>query len=126
MGRVRTKTVKRASRAIIEKYYGKLTKDFHFNKRIIDDIAIIQSKRMRNKIAGFTTHLMNRIEKGPVRGISLKLQEEERERKQDFIPEKSEIDIANIKFDNKMVKQIIKELGIKQFVNSFRNDTKRN
>jgi small subunit ribosomal protein S17e len=52
MGRVRTKTVKRASRAIIEKYYGKLTKDFHVNKRIIDDIAVIQSKRMRNKIAG--------------------------------------------------------------------------
>merc|ERR1711959_796879 len=84
MGRVRTKTVKRASRAIIEKYYGKLTKDFHTNKRIIDDIAVIQSKRMRNKIAGFTTHLMKRIEKGPVRGISLKLQEEERERRMDF------------------------------------------
>ena len=30
----------------------RLTKDFHVNKRIIDDIAIIQSKRMRNKIAG--------------------------------------------------------------------------
>merc|ERR1712159_824193 len=67
MGRVRTKTVKRASRAIIGKYYGKLTKDFHFNKRIIDDVTVIQSKRMRNKIAGFTTHLMKRIEKGKVR-----------------------------------------------------------
>merc|ERR1711990_736700 len=126
MGRVRTKTIKRASRAIIEKYYGKLTKDFHYNKRIIDDIAVIQSKRMRNKIAGFTTHLMKRIEKGPVRGISLKLQEEERERRQDFVPDKSEIDIANIKFDNKMVKQIIKELGIKQFVNAYRNDSRKN
>merc|ERR1712153_196122 len=93
MGRVRTKTVKRASRAIIEKYYGKLTKDFHFNKRIIDDIAIIQSKRMRNKIAGFTTHLMNRIEKGPVRGISLKLQGEERERRMDYIPDISAVDL---------------------------------
>merc|ERR1712070_569095 len=111
-GRVRTKTVKRASRSIIENYYGKLTKDFHFNKRIIDDIAVIQSKRMRNKIAGFTTHLMNRIEKGPVRGISLKLQEMERERKMDFIPDKSEIDIANIE-DKKVVNDLIKELGIK-------------
>jgi small subunit ribosomal protein S17e len=41
MGRVRTKTIKRYSRAIIEKYYGKLTRDFHTNKRIIDDVAVI-------------------------------------------------------------------------------------
>merc|ERR1712151_238425 len=117
MGRVRTKTVKRASRAIIEKYYGKMTKDFHFNKRIIDDIAVIQSKRMRNKIAGYTTHLMKRIEKGPVRGISLRLQEEERERKMDFIPEKSEIQISNIKSNDPHVKDLIRDLGIKQLVN---------
>ena len=35
---------------------------------------MIPSKRMRNKIAGFVTHLMKRIQRGPVRGISLKLQ----------------------------------------------------
>ena len=46
------------------------------NKRIIDNVAVIQTKRLRNKIAGFTTHLMKRIQKGPVRGISLRLQEE--------------------------------------------------
>lgn len=54
-GRVRTKTVKRASRVLIEKYYQKLTLDFDTNKRICDEVAIIQSKRLRNKIAGFTT-----------------------------------------------------------------------
>jgi hypothetical protein len=42
----------------------------------MDDIAVVQSKRLRNKISGFTTHLMKRIQVGPVRGISLRLQEE--------------------------------------------------
>lgn len=50
-------------------------------------VAEVPSKRMRNKIAGFVTHLMKRIQRGPVRGISLKLQEEERERRLDFVPE---------------------------------------
>ena len=54
-GRVRTKTVKKASRNIIEKYYSKLTLDFDTNKRVAEEVAIIQSKRLRNKIAGFTT-----------------------------------------------------------------------
>jgi ribosomal protein S17E len=84
-GRVRTKTVKKASRwvssphdgpcrcrhaparaqcsphpvtdrrVIIEKYYQRLTQDFDTNKRICEEVAIIQSKRLRNKIAGFTT-----------------------------------------------------------------------
>lgn len=84
---VRTKTVKKSARVIIEKYYSKLTLDFHTNKRVTGEVAIIPSKRMRNKIAGFVTHLMKRIQRGPVRGISLKLQEEEREARLDFVPE---------------------------------------
>merc|ERR1711964_35189 len=76
MGRVRTKTVKKSAKVIIERYYPKLTLDFETDKRICNEIAIIASKRLRNKIAGYTTHLMKRIQRGPVRGISFKLQEE--------------------------------------------------
>ena len=99
MGRVRNKTVKRAARKIVEGYYSKLTLDFHTNKRLIDEVAIIQTKRLRNKVAGYTTHLMGRIQRGPVKGISLKLQEEEREKRMDFIPEKSILDFDTVRVD---------------------------
>ncbi len=60
---------------------------------------MISTKRMRNKIAGFLTHLMRRIQKGPVQGISFKLQEEERERKDNYVPDVSEIALDVIEID---------------------------
>ena len=99
MGRVRTKTVKRAAKLIIERHYPRLTRDFHTNKKICDEVASIESKRLRNKIAGFVTHLMGRIERGPVRGISFKLQEEERERRDNYVPAVSAVDTKHIEVD---------------------------
>jgi small subunit ribosomal protein S17e len=78
------------------------------NKKISEEVAIIPSKRLRNKIAGFVTHLMKRIQKGPVRNISLKLQEEERERRMDFVPEKSELDVEKIFVSDPAVKNMMK------------------
>ena len=98
---------------LIEKYYTRMTHDFHTNKRICDEVAVIGSKKLRNKIAGYVTHLMKRIEKGPVRGISIKLQEEERERRDNYMPEISIVDPAilnNIKVDA-VTKEMIEKFG---------------
>merc|ERR1739848_158760 len=116
MGRVRTKTVKRASCKIIEKYYSRLTLDFATNKRIAEDVAVIPTKRLRNKIAGFTTHLMKRIQRGPVRGISLKLQEDERERRMEYVPDRSEVDVEQIQVDAD-TRDMLKELDMDKLPN---------
>ena len=101
---------------VIEKYYPRLTLDFQTNKRVLDEVALVPSKRLRNKvgprhlvrrraergaaqIAGFTTHLMRRIQKGPVRGISFKLQEEERERRDNWVPDVSALNTESIEID---------------------------
>merc|ERR1712098_312821 len=110
------KTVKRTARHVVEKYYGKLTLDFQLNKKITEEVAIIQSKRLRNKIAGFATHLMKRIQKGPVRGISLKLQEEERERRMEYVPDRSEVDTEQIYVDVD-TKDMLRELDMDKLPN---------
>ncbi|CAF1509919.1 unnamed protein product [Rotaria sp. Silwood1] len=117
MGRVRTKTVKKASRQIIEKYYTKLTLDFHTNKRVVEEIAIIPTKRLRNQIAGFITHLMKRIQAGPVRGISIKLQEEERERRDNYVPEISALEPQNMIAIDQDTKDMLNAFDFKSLPN---------
>ena len=67
---------------------------------------------------------MKRIQRGPVRGISLKLQEEERERRMDFVPEVSAIRTTSISVDP-TTSELLAELGLKDLPNVNVNTGKR-
>jgi len=54
---------------------------------------------------------MKRISRGPVRGISLKLQEEERERHMDVVPDRSALDAETIEVDAD-TKDMLKALNV--------------
>ena len=57
MGKVRTEQVKRIARELLDKYPSKFTVDFENNKKLVNEYTNVSSKKLRNKISGYTTRL---------------------------------------------------------------------
>jgi len=57
LGKVRTETVKRAARELIERFPDKFTNEFEANKASVNELVRAPSKKLRNLIAGYVTRL---------------------------------------------------------------------
>ena len=57
MGRIKTMLIKRTTTDLMEKYGEEFTTNFDDNKRILESKAKLNSKKMRNVIAGYATRL---------------------------------------------------------------------
>jgi len=53
MGRIRGKWIKNMSKRLVEQYPGKFSNKFNDNKKVLDELKIINDKPIRNKIAGY-------------------------------------------------------------------------
>ncbi|MAF50860.1 MAG: 30S ribosomal protein S17e [Nanoarchaeota archaeon] len=57
MGRIKTTLIKRSAQDFISKFPDLFEKDFVKNKEKLNGVSEIQSKKLRNKIAGYLTRL---------------------------------------------------------------------
>lgn len=55
--------VRRISTELMAAYKGKFGTDFKQNKKILDEVAVVRSKGLKNEIAGYiTSHLRRELE----------------------------------------------------------------
>ena len=52
--------VKKLSAELLNKYPNKFNVDFQQNKKVIDEIAIVRSKELRNQVAGYIASYINK------------------------------------------------------------------
>lgn len=57
VGKVRTDTIKRVSRELVRRFPDRFTGDFESDKEGVNQLVTTQSKRLRNRIAGYVTRL---------------------------------------------------------------------
>lgn len=56
--------IRRLSQLLLEKYPNSFTADFERNKEVLEQVAVITSKNLRNQIAGYITKVMRQREAG--------------------------------------------------------------
>ncbi len=57
MGRIKTKMIKAKTRDFLERYGDRFGTSFEENKKVLQEVAEVPSKKIRNAIAGYIVRL---------------------------------------------------------------------
>ena len=57
MGRIKTRKVKSITQDLMESYGDQFTGDFNENKKKVNELTNVESKKLRNIIAGYATRM---------------------------------------------------------------------
>lgn len=63
MGRIRTTLVKRTGEKLVAKHPDKFQGDFNQNKKDVEETAQVNSKKLRNFVAGYITSIVKKTKK---------------------------------------------------------------
>ncbi|MAE13801.1 30S ribosomal protein S17e [Candidatus Woesearchaeota archaeon] len=58
MGRIKTQLIKRTTNELLAKHRDKFSTDFSENKAKVQELTDMQSKKLRNTVAGYVTRQM--------------------------------------------------------------------
>ncbi len=62
VGKVRPELVKRTAEELVEMYPDRFGTDFEGNKKLVESLTTVSSKRLRNRIAGYISRLLGTME----------------------------------------------------------------
>ena len=120
MGKVRNLTIKKFGRSLVEKFPDKFTQDYAENKKVLDELAEITSKKLKNRIAGYVTSLVTR---SPEIIHEPSKQEEIAEKAE---KEESETKIKKQKKEGEGYKEAVISIDeIKELMEEFKNDIEK-
>ena len=66
MGRIKSIPVKNLARELMDEHGDRFGTDFDENKKIVDEVKNIDSKKIRNTVAGYITKEMEKAKKSGV------------------------------------------------------------
>jgi len=64
LGKVKTEQIKRVAKELVRRFPGEFSGDFENNKRAVDTLIVGSTVKVRNKIAGYITHVFSGTQTG--------------------------------------------------------------